>query len=201
MLVKVCGMRDADNIREVDALRPDFMGFIFHEPSPRCVRAVPSCLPSNARRTGVFVDRDFDFIMDRVRAFGLSCVQLHGSESPSLLRELKNRGLMVLKAVSVGSQDDIRSTVRYEDCCDLFVFDTRCPSAGGSGRQFDWTLLKLYCGSVPFLLSGGIGPDTDISSFSHPKLAGYDLNSRFETSPGIKDPELLREFIRKIRHQ
>ena len=198
MIVKVCGMTDAANIREVEALGPDLMGFIFYEKSPRYVRCRPAYMPRTGR-VGVFVDHPLEYVLDKSQEFGLGYVQLHGSESPELCAELRSCGLKVIKSFSVSSPCDVLRSSAYEGCADMFLFDTRCDSVGGSGRCFDWSLLDAYTGSVPFLLSGGIGPDTPVGEFSHPRLAGYDLNSRFETSPGIKDTLTLAPFILKIK--
>lgn len=192
-------MRDAENIREVEALGPDMMGFIFYEKSPRRAAVLPSYLPETVERVGVFVNHDEDFILRKVEEFGLGCVQLHGQESPELCTALRERGLKVMKAFSIAEAEDIAKAGNYVDCCDMFVFDTKTSSVGGSGRSFDWSLLSGYPGPVPFLLSGGIGPQTDISQVSHPFLAGFDLNSRFEIEPGLKDAGMLRTMIENIR--
>jgi len=200
-LIKVCGMRDAQNIREVEALGVDLMGFIFFPKSPRNVDAVPSYLPSAAARVGVFVNESGPDIIDTARKMGLSHVQLHGSESPQLCTEIRDAGLKVMKAFSIGGPEDLARTGEYAGCCDMYVFDTKCTTVGGSGRSFDWSLLDAYCGPVPFLLSGGIGPDSveELLAFEHPFLAGYDLNSRFELSPGLKDVAAIKTFLDRIK--
>ncbi len=200
MIVKVCGMRDAENIREVDALGVDLMGFIFYEKSPRFVSEVPSYLPK-AERVGVFVNTVTDEILEKAEEFGLQYVQLHGSEGPEFCKALKDKGLKVIKAFSIASDSDLRSCAAYDGSCDLLLFDTKCNGYGGSGQQFDWSILNGYDGETPFLLSGGLGPDSDIAGFSHPKLAGYDLNSRFEVVPALKSTAALQIFIEKIKRQ
>lgn len=200
MIVKICGMRDAENIRAAEALGPDLMGFIFYEKSPRRAEVRPAYLPAKEKRTGVFVNHGIGFILGKVDEFGLSWVQLHGSESPSDCLELKDKGLRVIKAFSIATAEDLSHVQDYEGCCDMYLFDTKTPGVGGSGRSFDWKLLDGYKGITPFLLSGGIGPDTDLSAVKHPMLAGYDLNSRFETEPGLKNIEELGRFIKnKVR--
>ena len=111
-------------------------------------------------------------------------------------------GVKIIKALSIGSPEDVSRYKEYEGVVDLFIFDTKCKTVGGSGEQFDWDVLKLYDGQTPFLLSGGIGPDDveRVKSFSHPQFAGVDLNSRFEIEPGLKDVEALRQFIQAIRN-
>lgn len=199
-MIKVCGMTDGANIREVEALGVDLMGFIFYDPSPRCCRCMPDYLPS-CRRVGVFVNAPQEYIQRKAAEYSLDWVQLHGQESPQMCAALRESGLKVIKAISVSCRADMELADSYQDIADMLLFDTKTPGAGGSGRRFDWSLLDAYRGSCPFLLSGGIGPDTasELRAFSHPTLAGYDLNSRFETSAGIKDAALLGSFIDNLK--
>lgn len=199
MMVKVCGMRDPENIRAVEALGVDLMGFIFYPPSPRFVGdKAPSYLPG-CTRVGVFVNEPEDAVLRRCEEFGISTVQLHGKETPEYCTGLRSMGYKVIKAFSVSGKEDIEKAASYEGCCDMFLFDTKCSSVGGSGVSFDWSVLQSYEGNTPFLLSGGIGPESELDSFKHPMLAGYDLNSRFETAPGMKDEDKLKEFIGKLK--
>ncbi len=204
MIVKVCGMREAENIRAVEALGVDWMGFIFWEHSSRNVCQRPAYLPTRAKRVGVFVDAPLDVVCQHVEAFGLDVVQLHGSESPTYLRDLRNAlagDVLIVKAFSIATRDDLLQTSLYEGLADFFLFDTKAQLVGGNGRKFDWNVLAHYDGSTPFLLSGGIGPDdaARLSAFSHPRLAGIDLNSRFEISPALKNVELLKQFLYDIQ--
>jgi phosphoribosylanthranilate isomerase len=196
-------MREADNIRAVDALSIDFMGFIFWPHSSRYVAALPACLPQRAKRVGVFVDADMADLLQHAAQYGLHAVQLHGHENPAYVRQLRASvgQLTVIKAFNIATPNDLEQTVPYEGLADYFLFDTKGPSVGGNGKQFDWTVLNAYNGTTPFLLSGGIGPDDAprIRSFHHPLLAGIDLNSRFETSPAVKDINQLNNFIKTIR--
>ena len=161
------------------------------------------------KRVGVFVDDMPQSIVTRVFNYDLDYVQLHGEESRVMIENLRRTlepdiksGVKIIKALSIGSPEDVSRYKEYEGVVDLFVFDTKCKTVGGSGEQFDWDVLKLYDGQTPFLLSGGIGPDDveRVKSFSHPQFAGVDLNSRFETEPGLKDVEALRQFIQAIRN-
>lgn len=211
-LIKICGLRDTENIRAVSALGIDLTGFIFWPGSPRHVRTsdiLPEAEPSGFRpgRVGVFVDQEVSLIVQTARQARLSHLQLHGHESPSeiaRLREaLQRTGLEqvgIIKAISVEKAADL-DLRRYDVCRpDLWLFDTKCAGRGGSGKKFDWSVLESYHGPVPFLLSGGIGPGDAqaLNSLQHPMLAGIDLNSRFETAPGIKDVDLLRDFIHQL---
>ncbi|MCD8102109.1 MAG: phosphoribosylanthranilate isomerase [Alistipes sp.] len=205
-LIKVCGMADADNARQVAALAPDMMGFIFYRPSPRnafgLAPDVVRQLPAAIRKVGVFVDETAETVFRIAGQYGLDAVQLHGGEPPESCAGLAGRGLTIIKAFGISSAGDLSAAGGYEGACDLFVFDTKTPLKGGSGRRFDHSVLSGYTGRTPFLLSGGIGPEdaaTDLSIYS--RCAGFDLNSRFETAPGIKDTELLRIFIETVRNK
>lgn len=206
MIVKVCGMVHARNIRDVEAAGADWMGFICYPRSPRCLSGVPACMPRRARRVGVFVDEAVGTILSRVRELGLDTVQLHGAEPPALCGLLRAQGLRVVKAFALRAPDDVAAVRDYASVCDYFLFDTPCAGHGGSGRTFDWSLLSAYEGDVPFLLSGGLRPESlqALSRFAHPRWAGIDLNSGFETSPGVKDAAALADFIarfKKLHHQ
>ena len=152
----------------------------------------------------VFVDEMPQNVITRVVNFRLNLIQLHGHETPTYIRNLRRTldpdispGIRFIKAISVSSRDDIAAYKDYADCVDYFLFDTKCKTVGGSGEQFDWSILEAYDGEQPFLLSGGIGPgDAErIRAFRHPKCIGIDLNSRFETEPGIKDIQKLKTFL------
>ena len=198
--VKVCGMRDAENIREVEALGIDLMGFIFWPKSSRYVSERPAYMPQTAKRVGVFVNEDIKQVKRIAEEYSLDVIQLHGSELPDYIRQLGSvcgDTIATVKAFNIATAADLDATKSYEGIVDYFLFDTKTPIPGGSGVQFDWSLLADYVGQTPFLLSGGIGPDDAerVCAFSHPKCIGIDLNSRFEISPGLKDVEKLKKFL------
>jgi len=204
MKTKVCGMRDAENIREVEALGVDLMGFIFWPKSSRYVSQRPSYLPTTCKRVGVFVNEDVNQLKCIAEEYALDYIQLHGQESPDYIRTLRVDGgfnAILIKAFNIAVADDLEATKPYEGLVDYFLFDTKAQLPGGSGQQFDWSVLADYAGETPFLLSGGIGPDdaARIKAFHHPKCIGIDLNSRFELSPALKDINKLKEFIKKVR--
>ena len=203
MIVKVCGMRDAENIREVEALGADWMGFVFHRTSPRFVGELPDYLPQRAKCVGVFVDETEEQIMETVQLFRLNMVQLHGHETPDFCSRIRSKGLKVIKAINVQNTFSTEEVSFYEGACDYFLFDTKTPLPGGSGQKFDWSSLSAYRGTTPFLLSGGISPDDAdrVEAFVHERCIGIDLNSRFETSPAYKDIHLLQSFIDKIKRK
>ena len=209
MMIKVCGMRDEKNIRDVEALGVDWMGFIFLPKSSRYVNQKPSYLPVKTQRVGVFVNEDIEKVIQTAKEFSLDIIQLHGNESPAYIKQLK--GYRIIKAFNIATPDDLAQTAAYErqhdeqasgmGGVDYFLFDTKGKAVGGNGEKFNWEVLSAYRGSTPFLLSGGIGPDdvTRIRDFHHEKCVGIDLNSCFESSPGYKDIIKLKTFIQSIR--
>ncbi len=201
MIVKVCGMRESENIRAVEQTGADWMGFIFYPPSPRFVRKHPGYLPVACKRVGVFVDEDTTFILRKVEDFGLHFVQLHGRETPRQCAELKEKGVHVIKTFSISTETDLLPVEAYEGLCDYFLFDTACAGRGGSGKTFRWNILACYRARTPFLLSGGIRPTSleALSRFRHEYWAGIDLNSGFETAPARKDAVSLHAFIKQIK--
>ncbi|WP_102408474.1 phosphoribosylanthranilate isomerase [Parabacteroides bouchesdurhonensis] len=201
MIIKVCGMREPDNIRDVEMLGIDWIGFIFYPKSPRFVRDQAIAKTDSVKRVGVFVNASHEQIMETATSFGLDYLQLHGNESPDDCYALQKRGYAVIKAISIYSAEDLEQTKEYEGRVDYFLFDTKCSGYGGSGQQFDWDILTTYTGNTPFLLSGGINPGSSaaIRKFRHPLFAGIDLNSGFESEPGLKDTEKLKDFIETIK--
>jgi len=160
------------------------------------------------KRVGVFVDEMPQSIVTRIYNFNLDFVQLHGDENRTMIENLRRTvdpdiraGIKVIKTISVASADDFQRCEQYEGAVDLFLFDTKCPEKGGSGRHFDWALLDQYQGKTPFLLSGGIGEDDveAILNIRHEQFAGVDVNSRFELEPGLKDVDRLARFVEALR--
>ncbi|MBP5375171.1 MAG: phosphoribosylanthranilate isomerase, partial [Bacteroidaceae bacterium] len=158
MIIKVCGMRDADNIQQVDAIKGiDWMGFIFWSKSKRFVSHQPVQMPQRAKRVGVFVDEDIEHVRHIARQYHLDLIQLHGHESPDYCQQLHGEW-KVIKAFNIATTDDLAQTANYEGHADYFLFDTKGKSIGGNGTKFDWDILTAYHGSTPFLLTGGIMP-------------------------------------------
>ncbi|MDG1331441.1 MAG: phosphoribosylanthranilate isomerase [Crocinitomicaceae bacterium] len=197
MLIKVCGMQSAKQVAELDQI-VDFIGFIFYEKSKRFVRSTP--VVENALKTGVFVNAPVAEVNDCIENESLNVVQLHGNESPEMCANLTEKA-KIIKAFGVDEGFNFNKTQAYAECVDYFLFDTRTKLHGGSGRQFDWSLLSNYDGSTPFFLSGGINPDAleSIKKLEHPKLIGIDLNSGFEHAPGYKNISELHQFIKELQ--
>ena len=203
MMIKVCGMREADNIRDVETLGIDMMGFIFWPKSSRYVSQRPDYLPTKCKRVGVFVDEDPEQVKRLAAEYRLDYIQLHGHETPEVISYLRTPALphpRILKAFNISTAEDLLQTQPYEGLVDGFLFDAKGKSVGGNGEKFNWGVLDAYKGSTPFLLSGGIGPDDAerVNAFYHPKCIGIDLNSRFELAPGLKDIAKLKEFISNL---
>ena len=198
MIIKVCGMREAENIRKVEALGIDLIGFIFWPKSSRYVSERPAYLPTNCKRVGVFVDEDIEVVKKIAHDYALDYIQLHGHESTAYCAQLK--GLKLIKAFNIATAKDFEQTKSYEKLVDYFLFDAKGKSVGGNGTKFEWSVLDDYHGPTPFILSGGIGPDdaTSIRRFHHPQLAGIDLNSRFELAPGLKNVIALQKFLNEL---
>lgn len=204
MKIKVCGMKQPRQIQQLIALSVDFAGLIFHPPSkrfagdepPRAIRA----LRNDIRLTGVFVDTPEEDIRTTAETFGLSAIQLHGSESAAQCQALRNH-FTVLKAFRLDEAFDFNSLAEYAPTVDYFVFDAAGKLPGGNGIKFSWHLLNKYTGHTPFLLSGGIVPaDAEkVQQVQHPAITGVDLNSRFEEAPGMKQMNLVTTFIKNLQ--
>ena len=204
--IKVCGMRDPENIRQLVALGIDYIGFIFYSKSPRYAMPLPpeavEAVPPQVQKVGVFVDDSPCAVTTRIRKYGLQLAQLHGDETPEYCRHIKEEsGAKIIKAIPVEDAPDMAELEAYRGAADYLLFDTRTEQRGGSGRRWTPSLLRDYSLDIPWFLSGGI--DSDIveeeETLRLPGLHGLDLNSRFETVPGMKDIEKIRTFLEKLR--
>ena len=204
--IKICGMRDADNIAEAAALDPDLMGFIFYPSSPRYAGLTLNAetlykISPSIIKTGVFVNEDFNPIIRSVEQFYLDYVQLHGNETPDLCFRLRETGIRVIKTFSISAKHNFKDCSDFIACTDYFLFDTSTSGFGGSGNKFNWKELNNYNFDHPFFLSGGVSPNdfNNLHEICNPSFYGIDLNSRFETKPGLKDIAILNNFISEIR--
>ena len=205
MKVKVCGLNDVSNVTEVLQLQPHFMGFIFYDKSARnCTIAnnvVRELKLGTTKKVGVFVNETREKLLQTVNDFGLDYVQLHGGESVAYCQELIASGLKLIKAFSIDDSFDMNDTNAFQ-FCDYLLFDTKGKNPGGNGTQFNWGILNKYKGAVPFILSGGLelkhlNSIQEISQ-SYPLLTVLDINSKFEIKPGLKNIDLVGEFINGI---
>lgn len=196
--LKICGMRDPANIAEVAALQPDYMGFIFYQHSPRYVGddfKMPM-IPSTIKRVGVFVNSETERIIKSVRDYQLDFVQLHGNETIGQCEKLRAAGIEIVKVFSVDRDFDFGTVNPFKDYVQYFLFDTRGEYFGGNARTFDWSLLRKYDQSVPFILSGGISARNAgrIKEFGDLNIYALDVNSGTELSPGLKDVTKVQEL-------
>jgi phosphoribosylanthranilate isomerase len=204
--IKICGMREPENILAVAELKPDFIGFIFYPDSPRFAAEflspeILSKLVPHITKAGVFVNADFDEITRTVRKYSLDIVQLHGNETPELCGQLRYAGIEVIKAFNINVNSDFKICSQYINCTNYFLFDTLASVHGGSGHKFDWRILDSYTSGHPLFLSGGITSIDagNILKITNSSFIGVDLNSRFEIKPGLKDIEKLKKFISELR--
>jgi phosphoribosylanthranilate isomerase len=198
--LKICGLKDPDNIKEIVKLEPDMIGFIFHEGSPRNIGTdqVFETIPETIQKVGVFVDAEPVFVELVSERFQLNAIQLYHHDIKPF-QYLRSK-LKLIKAVSVRSEKELEKIGTYEDQCDLFLFDAKGDKAGGNGIKFDWNIIQFYKGKAPFILSGGIGPgDTAlIRSLDHRNLVGIDINSKFESEPGLKNIKTIQQFKKEL---
>lgn len=197
------------NIAEVGALRPDYLGFIFYEKSPRHFdgEEIPS-LPLGIKKVGVFVDEKISKVLNLVKKHSLDIIQLHGNESKEYVLDLQGylifSEVLVWKTFSVDDDFDFSKLSIFANKVDKFLFDTKGKEKGGNGFAFNWEILKNYTLKKPFILSGGIGLEEvealkELLKTDLP-IHGIDVNSKFETEPGMKDVSALQEFIEILKH-
>ena len=200
---KVCGMRESDNIRQVATLKPDYMGFIFYEPSSRFVGydfIIPAELPPSTKRVGVFVNHSISFVKATARKHQLHYAQLHGEESITYCEELGQQDIKIIKVFRVDEDFDFDTTHPFEQVADYFLFDTKGKLYGGNAKPFDWTLLNKYNQSVPFFLSGGINADNikSLKEYTLFNIHAIDINSGVEDKPGVKNTDKISEIINHL---
>ena len=202
MKIKVCGIADAANYEALTKAEPDMLGFIYHPSSPRYVGETPSRI-GKAKRVGVFVNLKEEMVQRTIVEDDLDVVQLHGIESTELCDSIRESGVLVYKALAVGAALPVDQIDLYERYVDGFVLDTAGRFPGGNGVRFNWELLQEWPSEVPFLLSGGIGPEDAAAVLEtyqrNSGMIGVDVNSRFEVRPGLKNVGAVEEFIKQLK--
>lgn len=210
MRVKVCGMTRADQVEQLNDLGVSFAGFIFYHKSPRYVfRHMAATeikrIRGNINKVGVFVNPAVDEILRLVDECGLYLVQLHGDESPRLCEKIADY-VTVVKAFRLSEDDNIEWKIReYQDVTDMFLFDTEGAGYGGTGKKFNWDMLKGLTIRKPFFLSGGIQPEDAprLKAFMEDPVAkdlfAVDINSKFEEYPGVKNMNKVKQFVEELR--
>jgi phosphoribosylanthranilate isomerase len=209
--LKICGMREPENMSRIVALQPDYLGLIFFEGSQRNVVGEIFQADQKIKKTGVFVNASEENILEKIKKYQLSALQLHGEESPEFINNLKQKiseEIELIKVFSIGNEFDFEKLQPYEGVVDYFLFDTLGKSKGGNGIRFNWEVLEDYPSTTPLFLSGGIGPDDAVAvkelyhTFQKRQkeelFYGIDVNSKFETAPAVKDAEALKTFRERL---
>ena len=200
MIVKVCGLKEINNINQLNKTDIDLMGFIFYNKSSRFIKQEINISNLTKKKVGVFVNESLENIKKKIKEYNLNYVQLHGDETPKFSEKLMNY-CKVIKAFRISENFNFDSTNQYKDCCDLFLFDRFSKNYGGSGKKFDWNKIKSF-NKKKFLLSGGIDIDSvdKINSIKNENefLLGIDINSKFEISPGLKNIKKVKMFLKQI---
>ena len=204
--LKVCGMKDPGNIWEVVEFDPDYLGFIFYPSSPRYfdIHSDPETIrniPAHIQKIGVFVNEHPEVIISLAEKFQLQGIQLHGNETLEVCRLIKLAGYITIKAFAIDNNTDFSELKEFEDVVDYYLFDTKTPLFGGSGKTFDWQILNNYHIQKPYFLSGGISLEHagEIRNLTGYPIHAIDINSRFEIQPGLKDVEKIKDFKEKLR--
>jgi len=204
LLIKVCGMKEPDNILQLLELPIQYMGHIFYQKSARYVGDLANLdISKNIKKTGVFVNSSIAEILESVNRLSLKAVQLHGDETAEMASTLKSEGLEVIKAFGIDEEFDWNQLESFVDHVDFFLFDSKSPAYGGTGKAFNWQKLKEYPFEKPYFLSGGLSLENleEAINFEDKRLVGLDLNSKFEIEPGLKDIEKLKLALKIIRNE
>ena len=210
MNIKVCGITQFKQLQQLDALNIDYAGLIFYKDSPRYMgdkitgKQVKEA-DFDIKKVGVFVNPGYSELLDAIDEYGLDIVQLHGNETPEMCEDLSAE-VEVIKAFRIAGDQSINideMVMPYDAACDFYLFDTAGlkENFGGTGQQFDWSILKKAKIEKPFFLSGGIGPDDaqKIKSFKHPDFFAIDVNSKFEMAAGVKDMAAILKFLQGFK--
>ncbi len=205
MQLKICGMKNPQNITDIAALNPDYLGFIFYEKSKRYVgedfdEAATYHLPKGIKKIGVFVNASMEYVLSKVKRYDLDLVQLHGEETPEFCRDLQMKNITIIKVFAVGQTFDFSILEPYKPHCDYFLFDTKGKEKGGNGVTFNWDVLKAYDNEKPFFLSGGLNLENigKVKELGDLNILAIDVNSGFETEPGLKDVESIRRLMKMM---
>lgn len=204
ILIKVCGMREPENIAGLVKLPIHYIGHIFYEKSPRYVSEIIDLpIPEAIKKTGVFVNADLATIKQTIHDHQLDAVQLHGGESVALCQDVKNLGVELIKAFAVDDDFQWDKPHEYVDVVDYFLFDSKSEAYGGTGKTFNWDKLKSYPYAKPYFLSGGLSLENlaEAYQFEDERLIGLDLNSKFEVSAGLKDLDKINKALKIIEHE
>ncbi|MBN2519205.1 MAG: phosphoribosylanthranilate isomerase [Bacteroidales bacterium] len=206
--IKVCGMREFQNINQLVELNPDYIGFIFYPNSKRFAgkkisSKILKIIPKEIKKVGVFVNEELEKLKKIVKKNQIDFVQLHGNETPDFCKNVKESNISIIKSFSINERFNFKIMENYKEYCDFFLFDTFTIYFGGSGEKFNWEILKNYDNEIPVFLSGGISPDDidAIDKLTWLNIHAVDINSKFETEPGLKNIEKVQQFIKAVRNE
>lgn len=207
--IKICGLKDPEALETAIAEGADLAGMVFFAKSPRHIEfdaaaGLAERARGRIRLVALTVDADdalVDAVAGQVRP---DMIQFHGKESPDRVREVGERtGLGTIKAVGISGAADLARADAYAGICDRLLLDAKPPAGadrpGGLGQPFDWTVLEGYEPGVPWLLAGGLAPDSVAHALAVSGAPGVDVSSGVESAPGVKDTALIRDFIRAVR--
>jgi phosphoribosylanthranilate isomerase len=215
MQLKICGMKQPQNIAAITALNPDYLGFIFYEKSKRYVgedfdAALTNYLPKGIKKVGVFVNASLEYVLVKVKKYGLDLVQLHGEESPEYCKAIGGKGngicptkIQIIKVFSIGQTFDFEQLEAYKPYCDYFLFDTKGKEKGGNGFVFNWNILKNYDNEKPFFLSGGLSLENiaEVKKLEGLNIVAIDVNSGFEIEPALKSIKKVKQLITILKNE
>ena len=206
--IKICGMRDKENIAQLIKLPIDYIGFIFYTGSLRYAGtkidpSVLNLIPSTIQKVGVFVNSSIEEVLNIANENQIEIIQLHGNETPEYCDKLSEKGFTIIKTITANIENFQNKLTDYRFCCNYYLFDTPTIKYGGSGQKFDWKILSHQKFYLPFFLSGGISSDdiNNIKNLNIPGIHAIDLNSKFEIEPGLKNIELIKDFMEKVKIQ
>ncbi|HUM53055.1 MAG TPA: phosphoribosylanthranilate isomerase [Chitinophagales bacterium] len=211
MKIKICGMKYPENIQEIAEFQPDYLGFIFYSISKRYVLDENEEAFSDfifkgdlrIQKVGVFVNEEIKNIIRIATEYDINIIQLHGDESPEFCENLQLLDFKIIKAFGIDKNFDFSDLGEYKDVCDYFLFDTKSKEFGGTGKHFDWNLLKQYNNAKPIFLSGGLEiQDIPIihNLSKELNIHALDFNSKLEIDYGLKDIEKCRDVIQQCRN-
>jgi phosphoribosylanthranilate isomerase len=209
LIVKICGLSTRETLDAALDSGADMVGFVFFPASPRHLsleraRDLGQRVKRRAAKVALTVDADDATLANIVEALQPDILQLHGSETVARLRDIKQKfQLPVMKVIAVETSADLVSLPGYAAVADRFLFDARAPRdatrPGGLGAVFDWHVLEKLDLKVPFMVSGGLNAQNVAEAVRVTRAGGVDVSSGVERTPGIKDPEMIRAFIRAAR--
>jgi phosphoribosylanthranilate isomerase len=206
--VKICGLTDGDAVDAALQAGADYLGLVFFAKSPRAVTAEQAAeilqFADDVVKVGLFVDADDAFLDSVLSTVRLDLLQLHGSESPERIEQIRlDFGLPVMKVIPVSRAADLEAATAFLPVADRLLFDAKAPAGsdlpGGNAVSFDWTILKDFKCPLPWMLAGGLTPANVVQAIRTSGATAVDVSSGVESAPGVKDAERIAAFIRAAK--